>query len=455
MHRVKTQECSMTGAYMINASGQCINLDTLEPANAVSNNIYPNNINLRRASSLMPAANQSTQFPPQSSLNTIIVDNSNDFLAAIQQLKAGDRLLVKHGIYQAPDNDEIEIRAVGSANNWIVIAAYPGEERPLLQGKNLAALGINASAYVEIRGFEVVGANPSQNPSSSGIVIGDRSHHIRVIDNTIHSTPGNAIHAENSDYINVESNVIHNVAWGWLPSNPNLSYANSGISFYQLTDANQANTTIRNIVRGNAVFNVFNSKPFLYSDTITDGNCFILDDTQHTQEFGSAVQSGFSEPYTGTTLVENNLCVDNGGRGIHAYFSDNLIARNNTLYKNSKTPGISGELSAVESRNVRFYNNILYSKTNDKAIINYNSTDIKVETNVLFGSARTDRGVGALIKADPQFVNPSIELSTADFSLRPNSPAIGVGSKENCSDRYFDGSPRNGTCDLGAFPVAR
>lgn len=409
-----------------------------------------NNFNKARVARI--SAHQEIPSPPQRNMNTIIVDNNDAFLKEIQKLKAGDRLLVRNGTYQAPEGNEIVITAQGTVDNWIVVAAYPGH-KPKIKGTSWGAVRLVGAAYVEIRGFEVQGADPNQNPSGGGIGATNRSHHIRLIKNIVRDTPGGGVGAIHSDYIHFEGNTIYNVAWGWLPSDPNHSYATSAISLYQLTDADQHEPGIRNIVRGNIVFNAYNTKPFLHGNGITDGNCFILDDTRHTQEWGMAVKAGFTAPYTGTTLVENNLCVDNGGRGIHAFKSDNLIARNNTLYKNGKTPGLDGELSTNRSGNIRFYNNILYAYPGSKAIVNRDSNDVEIENNLLFGSNRTDEGVGTLIKGNPLFVNASTNLNIADFSLKSGSPAIGAGSSEDCAETYIDGTPRYEPCDLGAFPA--
>jgi parallel beta-helix repeat protein len=450
LHPAYTQDCPSMSSYMINAAGQCVGLDNLPAANAADQTVKA-----QRASALRPSFKTVSPFPPQQNVNTIVVDNNNDFLAAIRRLKAGDRLLVKDGTYRARVvSSRITVTAQGNAENWVVIAAYPGH-KPQIKGTDNAAIGISGARYVEIRGFEVVGAYPSQNPSGNGISIGDRSQHIRVIDNIVHDVPGGAIEVQHSDYLEVEGNTIYNTAWGWLPTNTERSYGNSAISFYQLTDGDESTGGIRNIVRNNTVFNTYNTKPFLYGDGITDGNCFILDDTRHTQTWGAAVQAGFTDPYTGTTLVENNLCVDNGGRGIHAFFSDNLIARHNTLYRNTKTPGISGELSTSRSNNIGFYNNIIFANENSKVIVNDTSTNVDIDDNLVFGSSQMDGGIGRLIQADPLFVNASTDLNTADFSLRAGSPAIGAGAADNCATSYFDGTPRNGSCDLGAFPVAR
>jgi hypothetical protein len=489
-----TQDCTDFLAYMIDAEGKCANLDYVQNVNATDDDsqdqiptaepepsrgedfeqtaavdaesnpdqnsdmdqaeLIDQPTNSLQAADTITSSGKSVKSTTQQNTNTIIVDNNQDFLNAIQQLKAGDRLLVRNGVYKAPPEQEITITAKGKSDNWVIIAAYPGE-RPTLKGTHWATLRINGARYVEVRGFEIIGADPDQNPGGNGISIGDRSHHIRIIKNIAHTIPGGAIEVSHSDYLHIEGNTIYNAAWGWLPEDPERSYANSAISFYQLTDADQSNSGIRNIVRSNTIFNVYNTKPFLHGESITDGNCFILDDTRHTQSWGAAVKAGFLKPYTGTTLVENNLCLDSGGRGIHSFVSDNLIARNNTLYKNNKTPGITGELSAVESSHVQFYNNIVYSGSNAKAIVNSKSSDVRIENNLVFGSNGAVRGLTALIKGDPVFVNPSTDLNTADFSLKSNSPAIGVGAPENCPETYFDGTPRNGVCNLGAFPVGR
>jgi parallel beta-helix repeat protein len=450
LHPGQATDCPTMSQYMINPAGECINL-AAEPANQFA---IPG-ANIQRASAATPQANQSIDFPPQQNVNEIVVRNNSEFLTAVRRLKAGDRLLLRNGVYQARvTSAKITVTAQGTADNWVVIAAYPGD-KPQIKGTDWAGISFNGAQYVEMRGLEVIGAYISQNPSGSGIAITDRSHHIRLLNNTVHDVPGGAIEVQYSDYIHLEGNTIYNAAGGWLPDNPERSNANSAMSFYQLTDADQSEAGIRNIVRSNVVFNTYNTRPFIYSDRITDGNCFILDDTQHTQSTGVAVQKGFTDAYTGTTLVENNLCFDNGGRGVHAFLSDNLIARNNTLYRNTKTPGVDGELSTVQSNNVGFYNNIIYANANAKAIANFRSNNVDIENNLVFGSDQIDPGVGRLIQADPAFVNPSTDVGTADFFLRANSPAIRAGTPDNCATTYFDGSSRNGTCDIGAFPVAQ
>jgi parallel beta-helix repeat protein len=449
LHPGQATSCPGMSDYMINAAGKCVNLAP-EPANSFSTQGASD----ESAAATISSASQRIEFPPQQNVNTIVVDNNNAFLAAIRRLKAGDRLLVKNGVYKARVvSANITVNARGTADNWIVIAAYPGDQ-PQIKGTDSAAISFNGAQYVEMRGFEVLGAYPSQNPSGSGILVTGRAHNIRLLNNTIHDAPGGGIEVKFSDYLYIEGNRIYDSGWGWIPDNPDNTNAYSAISLYQLMNAEESQPEIRNIVRSNIVSNVYNTKPFVAGDTITDGNCFILDDTKYAGDRDPSVIDGYDSPYDGTTLVENNLCVDNGGRGIHAFVSDNLIARNNTLYKNAKTPGINGELSASSSSNIQFYNNIIYARSSSRAIVNFQSSGVVIENNLLFGSDTIDRGVGTLIKADPLFVNASTDLDTADFSLRQGSPAIDVSSNGNCAETYFDGTPRT-SCNLGAFPVAR
>jgi hypothetical protein len=247
-----TEDCIDLLADMIDSERKCINSDPLQNMNTTSsNNTISSNIedtsasdesdpnqdindqnsetnsdannapdaNSDQADDIDPATNnpattdltanpsQSSKSPSKQNANTIIVDNNQDFLNAIQQLKAGDRLLVRNGTYQAPVGQEITITAKGTANNWVIIAAYPGD-KPILKGTHWATLRVSGAAYVEIKGFEVIGADPSQNSGGNGIAIGDRSHHIRIINNTAHAIPGGAIEVSHSDYLHIEGNTI-------------------------------------------------------------------------------------------------------------------------------------------------------------------------------------------------------------------------------------------------------
>ena len=53
-------------------------------------------------------------------------------------------------------------------------------------------------------------------------------------------------------------------------------------------------------------------------------------------------QRDLADPvYDGTSLIENNVIFDNEGRGVHVYFSDRVLVRNNTAYHNLKDLNIA------------------------------------------------------------------------------------------------------------------
>jgi parallel beta-helix repeat protein len=381
----------------------------------------------------------------------IDVYNGDNLQSKIQNAQPGDTLLVRNGTYGSPEYGIYIYKKKGRPDAWITVKAYPGHT-PVILGGAWAAVKIQYSAYIEINGFKLQGAGLNGNPSGSGIESEKSSHHIKIINNTVDNFPGGGIGAINSNHILIEGNRISNVAYGYLPNNSSVSYAHSAISLYQLT--NQGGTTpsydgFMNVIRGNIITNARNEKPFVYSayGQITDGNCVILDDMLLTQTFGQGFQSGGTQ-IDGPTLVENNICHNNGGRGIHNYLAKNVVVRNNTLYRNGYVDTTTGELVANNSQNISFYNNIVYARTGKAYIKNQKSTNILFNNNLVWGSDIYEGDQGAILKADPLF----IDATQINFALRSNSPAIGKSLAEQCPKTDIFGKVRTSTsCDLGAL----
>ncbi|NJK87032.1 MAG: DUF1565 domain-containing protein [Bacteroidales bacterium] len=111
----------------------------------------------------------------------------------------------------------------------------------------------------------------------------------------------------------------------------------------------------------------------------TDGNGIILDDFHCSQSWDIGQTGGVNYPHA--SLIENNLCYNNGGRGIHIFNSDNATIRNNTCYYNNYILDQYGHYSAdlqVEGAGCSLYNNIAIQKpslsTRSRAIKIYNQT---------------------------------------------------------------------------------
>lgn len=262
----------------------------------------------------------------------------------------------------------------------------------------------------------------------------------------MHGFPGGGVFSVLADYITFEGNTIwENALWA--------KWGNSGISMYQNVDFDQK-IGFHNIIRSNIVYKNENKLPSfaIGSTTITDGNCIIIDDLRHTQKF---LDNKTPYPATkGNTLIENNICFDNGARGINVYSSDNVLVRNNTLYKNQRTSTINdGELTAFDASNVRFINNIVYVTPGKKASGTGNVSNITFERNLYFGSTELPNKVVTDIVADPLFTNPSINPAVANFQLRAGSPAIDkalTGQSPNV-DISGNARPQGAAPDLGAW----
>ena len=189
----------------------------------------------------------------------------------------------------------------------------------------------------------------------------------------------------------------------------------------------------------NVVFGTENITPPVGGNTVTDGNCIIID-------------TGDTNQYAGRTYVANNVCANNGGRGIHVFKSRNVVAVNNTLYHNMQTAKLKeegGELSAVTAHDVVFRNNLVVARENRKASFAYQSDGITFDTNLYQGDGKAPNNRD-LVAPDVGLTQPD----TGNFALRAGSPAINAGVTDGAPATDQEGKPRRGQPDVGAFEAA-
>ena len=388
----------------------------------------------------------------------------------------GDTVLVRKGTYSVADsgNNIVTLMRSGTAAAWITLKAYPGE-KPLLQSANWQAISVQAS-YILVEGFKIVGnrdqvsasyaaseASNTGNPltNGSGIGISTRyqhpeihSHHVVVRGNEVYNCSGGGIYSVQADYVLIESNIVAGNSW-WSP------YAASGISVYQNWNSDSA-TGYKMIIRGNSVGSNSNKIPFFYSSNdpakrvITDGNGIIVDDARNTQAFSGNPGS----PYTGRTLVDSNLIVENGARAVNVYSSDHVDVVNNTTYQNAFQPETpDGEVSIFEASDVRVFNNILSARPDRPSLKRASASDPAhnaerashlIGRNLVFGGTGFDATpADNLIGVDPQFVN----IAAHDFRVGTSSPAVDAANPQYSfstglynAARYLGKGP-----DIGAF----
>jgi parallel beta-helix repeat protein len=353
------------------------------------------------------------------------IDRANKLVAA------GDTVLVKNGTY----NENLTIVASGTAKSWITFKAFPGHQ-PFVKGSS-GAFNV-VSSYVKIIGFEIVSV------AENGIAIGGGNHHVQILNNKVHDCGCNGIGGIKTDYLTIENNIVYRNTF-------TAPWMCSGISIYQAQDSDRQ-PGFHNIVRGNISYSNENRK-VNKDGKVTDGNGIIIDDLKHTQ--GNVK----TPKYLSTTLVENNIVFDNGGRGINIFESERVTVRNNTSFKNSKSKtlyeGSDGEISSLNSDNNSFYNNIAYGSDRSKrTLVDSKSTGNKWDYNLSYnGRIAVDKkvlGKHNLVDVDPLFINPSISIDKANFRLRPKSPAINSGTSISVASIDITGKKRTKK-DLGAY----
>jgi parallel beta-helix repeat protein len=394
--------------------------------------------------------------------------------------KPGDTVFVMPGTFTSlsANSDVFDITNSGNTltgGGYITYKAYDMANKPIFQMNAGSYQGIlvYGAKYIILDGLIVIGNNDNvtlayaqanQNASTRGIGIGIgnngtiKSDHIIVKNCTVSKCGSAGIGANNADYITFENNTVFECAWY-------ASYDTSGINLYQMNNSDTT-TGIKNFVTGNICYNNKNlvGDPQFTPALITDGNGIIIDDFRNTQN-GST--QGI---YTGKTYLANNVCFNNGGRGIHTYLSDNVIIVNNTCYKNCQTPEIKnttydGEFSASKSDNVIFENNIAYPDNDVPPVNSYNITTTQTVnatntfnnnlwfvTNVAANPVNPGANSGGsnVVNADPLFVLSGI-TATADFRIQSTSPAINKGITTNAPALDKDGNSRVGIIDLGAY----
>ena len=303
------------------------------------------------------------------------------------------------------------ITTPGTADEWLQIVAAPGT-RPIIRAETEGVSGfeLDAVSFVQVSGFEIIG--PLDTRSGAGVRIINNSHHIRVEDNVIHDFPGNGVEVIESGSIAIVGNEI-------FGNSTRSQFQTSGISFFKPWGENEDG--FENVVSGNVVYDNENLVPN-FRDEITDGNCVIMDNTRWPD--GEYV-------YPGETIIENNLCFDNGGRGIHVLKADNVYVVNNTLYNNLRTDSITGgELSADDARNVLFRNNLVWPRDSSEAVLVGASESVGFDSNlyVLEDGNQGSLGENAIVVADAELTNPSTDPALADFTPAPGSVVTEQGS---------------------------
>lgn len=382
-------------------------------------------------------------------------NNSNDGLTettpfktaqkAIDMTQPGDIVVLMEGTYNGGIGSVVSFGRAGTPSGWIVLKNYPGH-KPMVTsiGWNIINISKSGLAYLEIRGLHVRGegdvvrikypeavGKADGRSNSNGIAADGRGkaeviHHLRYADNLVEYCPGQGVGALESDWITIENNIIRNNCWTNI-------YATSGISTLGASNFDSQDNVYKILIRNNVSYRNENFEKWMSQNPprISDGNGIIIDVNRKTQSKPNGV-------YLGRTLVQSNLCFDNGGSGIHTVQADHVDIINNTAYLNSASTALTySQMYCYGSNDVNFINNIMVAPVANIAAgeaaepVNRNGgtcTNVNFINNIYFGgNIAPTMGTNGKI-ADPKFINASIDPLVADFRLQSTSPAINGGS---------------------------
>jgi hypothetical protein len=338
-------------------------------------------------------------------------------------INCGDTILAASGSYAASNFGSGKWGTVTCAggNNvaWLICASFDSCK---INTNGNDAMRVNAS-YWGIQGWEATntsGACFTASPANSSVTI----HHIIFANNIANGCKNNGFNSypymgasgpSGVDYLAIIGNLIYNSAGG-------NSECFSGISIYEPRNFDTNPGTHIYIAQNISWSNVDGSS----CPGNSDGNGIILDDW-------NGDQSGFSTPFSGQGVVENNLVMGNGSSGIEPYHNSNspILIQYNTSYGNYTDPHhtgtYNGEFLLSRSSNVTMEYNIAQSTVATVGQNGYpvyafyvglsDSTD-KVDYHWIYSKFGNNTGVNSssgfsfgshqTLAIDPGFANPSV-----------------------------------------------
>lgn len=414
----------------------------------------------------------------------------NTIQKAADRVAPGDTVFVMAGRYMSSTSIAVVgIQRTGTPARPIVFMPYR-TDKPVVALGNTNFEGFRvlpAAAYIRIQGFEVIGNNANitleqarqqpgacEGPNPAGIgtarfngngisLIGNRGgnlrpHHVVIAGNTVHDCAGGGIGGGECDYVTIENNVVYNTSWYTIYGTSGLNIINAW-NYDGHTDGTPSIIIRNNRSFGNMLKIAWNIGGTGTNCKFYDGNGIILDNNKAVDPNRPTVVKNALGDYTGKFLIENNLCYQNGGRGINVNYSDNATIINNTTYQNGVSDGgpgvgIESEFIAQGATNINVYNNIFYGRPGEKAT-EVNSSTIAHNNNLTFEGTGTPYFSGSqnITGQDPLFAN----AAGGDFSLSATSPALNAGSSApgqySTKDILGINRPQGAGVDIGAYEL--
>ena len=386
------------------------------------------------------------------SANAIEIGPEDDFEAVAASLQPGDELVLRGGTYHF--NENLTVAVSGTVEQPIVIRAKDGEQ-PVIQqataGHNI--IEINGAAYLVFRGIEFAGG-------SAGVRL-INSDYITIEDCEIRDTDDVGLTANSGgtyEGLIIRRNHIHhtdNYGEGmYLGCNfDNCRVANSliegnyvhhtnGPSVSQGDGIELKEGSYGNIIRNNVIHDT-NFPGILVYGTAGNGGPNIIEGNVVWNSNDNTVQ------IAADSVFRNNIVLGNVALQLHQNSSpSNIDILHNTII----SAGTGLEVRNV-SGPVVIANNAVYAQGSAISLINGDLDQVQMFGNVGAGGLSggssgysPGNGIGVDMVSGNYAGAPPVDPFPA-----PASALIGTGNAAYVVDTDFNGNPRNGVADVGAY----
>jgi len=428
--------------------------------------------------------------------------------AALAAAAPGDTIEVESGTY----NEKLEFSSSGSPGLPITLRAKPGSAtRPVLDGTGIAGANmilIDSKSHVVVSGFEIR-SNLGVNDGSGVRVLGAGSG-IEIRDNVIHEIRGQ--HAMGITVYATEPTPISglviadNEIYDCDPATSEAVALNGNVDGFEVTgnvvrdvdnigivmiggetdiQPNSSLVARNGVVRGNTVIRARSSYGggFAAGIYVDGGRDIVIENNVVTEsDLGIEIGAENAGLVAENVIVRNNLLYRNdkagiafGGYSASVGRANDNVFRGNTLYDNNRLPAGEGEIWVQYGSGNTVENNLVVAggpageniaiasfAGSSANTFDYNLYDTLDGAPPVFqrngteyvGLAAWHAGTGedaASIAADPVLVDPD----GGDFHLAIASPAIGAGNPSyvpSIGETDIDGAARRvgAAVDIGA-----